>query len=71
MNTGVYFGWASVESADNVAGRNRPIKAVVNVGYSPTFEGEENKEKIVEVRGCVISTELLATLCLNDRDRRI
>lgn len=48
MNTGVYFGWAAVESAENVAGRNRPIKAVVNVGYSPTFEGEENKEKIVE-----------------------
>ena len=25
-----------------------PIKAVVNVGYSPTFEGKENKERIVE-----------------------
>ena len=24
------------------------MKAVVNVGYSPTFEGSENKEKIVE-----------------------
>lgn len=52
MNTGVYFGWAAVESVDNVAGRNRPIKAVVNVGYSPTFEGKENEEKIVEVCGC-------------------
>ena len=29
-------------------GRNAPVKAVVNVGYSPTFEGQENKEKIVE-----------------------
>ena len=29
-------------------GRNKPIKAVVNVGYSPTFEGKENKEKIAE-----------------------
>ena len=32
----------------NKGGRNKPIKAVVNVGYSPTFEGKENKEKIVE-----------------------
>jgi riboflavin kinase len=41
--TGVYFGWAALE--------NRPgniYKAVVNVGYSPTFEGKENKEKIIE-----------------------
>ena len=29
-------------------GRNIPVKAVVNVGNSPTFEGKENKEKIVE-----------------------
>ena len=28
--------------------RGQTCKAVVNVGYSPTFEGEENKEKIVE-----------------------
>ncbi|EED92333.1 predicted protein [Thalassiosira pseudonana CCMP1335] len=48
--TGVYFGWAVVEapSTDSTIGRNTPIKAVVNVGYSPTFEGKENKEKIVE-----------------------
>jgi riboflavin kinase len=41
--TGVYFGWAALE--------NHPgniYKAVVNVGYSPTFEGKENKEKIIE-----------------------
>ena len=29
-------------------GRDAPVKAVVNVGYSPTFEGRENKERIVE-----------------------
>eukprot|EP00980_Cylindrotheca_fusiformis_P005213 scaffold1118_cov135-Cylindrotheca_fusiformis.AAC.11 len=43
VTTGVYFGWAALE--------NRPgsiFKAVVNVGYSPTFEGEENAEKIIE-----------------------
>lgn len=46
VSTGVYFGWAVIES--ETEGRNGPIKAVVNVGYSPTFEGKENKEKIVE-----------------------
>ncbi|GAX29288.1 riboflavin kinase [Fistulifera solaris] len=40
--TGVYFGWAVIE------GRNACHKAVVNVGFSPTFEGAENAEKIVE-----------------------
>ncbi len=40
--TGVYFGWAVIE------GRNVCHKAVVNVGLSPTFEGAENSEKIVE-----------------------
>jgi riboflavin kinase len=58
---GVYFGWAVVEdrkarerSSDDDSiiesrvGRNAPIKAVVNVGYSPTFEGKENKERIAE-----------------------
>ena len=48
---GVYFGWAVVEGPPNAplnTGRNRPVKAVVNVGYSPTFEGKENKEKIAE-----------------------
>jgi riboflavin kinase len=42
VETGVYFGWASLEHMEGV------FKAVVNVGYSPTFEGEENKEKIIE-----------------------
>jgi len=51
--TGVYFGWAVIEGGtgneDTIkGGRDVPHKAVVNVGYSPTFEGEENKEKIVE-----------------------
>ena len=63
VTNGVYFGWAVVERRkkrddddddddDAVAtkrgGRDAPIKAVVNVGYSPTFEGRENKERIVE-----------------------
>lgn len=52
VDTGVYFGWAVIEQSSEAVqkqqGRNGPIKAVVNVGYSPTFEGKENKEKIVE-----------------------
>lgn len=51
VSNGVYFGWAVVENDGNSPpkkGVNAPIKAVVNVGYSPTFEGKENKEKIVE-----------------------
>jgi hypothetical protein len=37
MPTGVYCGWATV---DNDKGETSPpIKAVVNVGYSPTFVG--------------------------------
>lgn len=48
--TGVYFGWAVIEGAKGEEkGRDVTHKAVVNVGYSPTFDGEENKEKIVEV----------------------
>lgn len=44
--TGVYFGWAVLER--NNDSESEIHKAVVNVGYSPTFEGEENKEKIIE-----------------------
>ncbi|KAI2490551.1 Riboflavin kinase [Fragilaria crotonensis] len=58
--TGVYVGWAWIEedhqrNHDNdspitatATGRGVAHKAAVNVGYSPTFEGVENKEKIVE-----------------------
>jgi riboflavin kinase len=47
--TGVYFGWAVLEDSTGAKkGRNTYQKAVVNVGYSPTFEGQENTEKIVE-----------------------
>lgn len=50
--TGVYFGWALIESEDSEIkmkkGRNVVHKAVVNIGFSPTFDGQENKEKIVE-----------------------
>ncbi|KAJ1625900.1 hypothetical protein T492DRAFT_1036553 [Pavlovales sp. CCMP2436] len=44
---GVYCGWAAVEGA---AERGGPAihRAVVNVGYSPTFAGAENACKIVE-----------------------
>ena len=49
VETGVYFGWAVIEDpTGKKRGRNKQHKAVVNVGYSPTFEGKENKEKIVE-----------------------
>lgn len=43
---GVYYGYAVIEGS--ALGRNVIHEAVVNVGYSPTFQGEENKEKIVE-----------------------
>jgi len=48
---GVYIGRAMIEgssSGEYQKGRNVDHKAVVNVGFSPTFEGKENKEKIVE-----------------------
>jgi len=44
IEPGVYFGWAYLEHLQD----RLPFQAVVNVGYSPTFEGEENKEKIIE-----------------------
>jgi len=37
---GVYFGWAGIGGA--------AWKAVANIGYSPTFAGAENAEKIIE-----------------------
>jgi len=43
VDTGVYFGWAAIEDLPG-----KTFKAVVNVGYSPTFESRENKEKIIE-----------------------
>ena len=56
VQTGVYFGWAVLEDnqfkvrekGEPRPGRMVPHKAVVNVGYSPTFEGQENPEKIIE-----------------------
>jgi len=53
--TGVYLGWAWIEGSE--AGRGMPQKAAVNVGYSPTFEGKENKEKIVEAH-LILETEM-------------
>lgn len=43
VTPGVYIGWAALEGRSNEI-----FKAVVNVGYSPTFEGQENREKIIE-----------------------
>jgi riboflavin kinase len=64
ISTGVYFGYAMIEQTsslytnDNssidannyIANSNRDdiYKAVVNIGYSPTFVGNENKMKIIE-----------------------
>jgi riboflavin kinase len=42
--TGVYTGWGMVEDSGSV----EVEKVVVNVGFSPTFQGEENPMKIVE-----------------------
>eukprot|EP00960_Hanusia_phi_P076956 768633-Hanusia_phi.AAC.1 len=41
--TGVYLGWAQIDGVSS-----KSVKAVVNVGYSPTFVGAENREKVVE-----------------------
>lgn len=51
VQPGVYFGYAVLEDHSKSSvkkGRNCVHKAVVNVGFSPTFEGQENKEKVVE-----------------------
>ncbi|CAM9859193.1 unnamed protein product, partial [Laminaria digitata] len=60
---GVYFGWAALEGEEEQeqegaeptkanggggGGGGGPWKCVANVGYSPTFAGQENAEKIVE-----------------------
>lgn len=46
--TGVYFGWATLEGQREGSSNGGPWKCVANVGYSPTFVGQENAEKIVE-----------------------
>lgn len=47
--SGVYFGWASLERGESTTDADEgPWKCVANVGYSPTFAGQENPEKIVE-----------------------
>ena len=52
VDAGVYFGWATLELEEEddtqPCDHSLVYKAVVNVGYSPTFEGQENKEKIIE-----------------------
>eukprot|EP00904_Undaria_pinnatifida_P011376 jgi/Undpi1/7369/HiC_scaffold_22.g09842.m1 len=60
LPTGVYFGWAALEDEEerekdrvepkkgDGGGVSGPWKCVANVGYSPTFAGQENAEKIVE-----------------------
>ena len=42
LECGVYVGWAGL--------RGEVHKCVANVGFSPTFDDEANREKIVEVR---------------------
>lgn len=62
LPAGVYFGWAVIEGDshdDTKRGRNFPFKAVVNVGYSPTFVGEENREKIVEAHLLIDAVEIV------------
>lgn len=56
----MYFGWAALEGkAEGAKGGEKGTiegggsgggawKLVANVGYSPTFAGQENAEKIVE-----------------------
>lgn len=41
VQTGVYLGWAQIGGVSK-----KSVKAVVNVGYSPTFVGAENREKV-------------------------
>jgi riboflavin kinase len=52
VTAGVYFGWAALEKPQQQKqSRSSSLevyKTVVNVGYSPTFEGQENPEKIIE-----------------------
>jgi riboflavin kinase len=47
VETGVYFGWARVETDKDKSNEAVIHKAVVNVGFSPTFQ-EQNPVKIVE-----------------------
>jgi riboflavin kinase len=47
VDTGVYFGWARVEMDKDMGNGSQIHKAVVNVGFSPTFQ-EQNPVKIVE-----------------------
>ena len=68
VDAGVYFGWAVIEGEDPTS-RNIPIKAVVNVGYSPTFEGKENKEKIVEAHLITKSSPMTKYNVIIDTDR--
>ncbi len=46
---GVYFGWAVLEDpTGRKKGRNTYHRAVVNVGFSPTFVGMENVQRTIE-----------------------
>ena len=66
VSNGVYFGWAVIEQQSPWG--NRPIKAVVNVGYSPTFEGQENQEKIVEAHLITNSSPMEMNEAANTND---
>lgn len=44
----MYFGWALLEQGSGDDTSEGPWKCVANIGYSPTFAGQENAQKIVE-----------------------
>ena len=64
ITTGVYFGWATLERSSSSSSSNEVYKTVVNVGYSPTFEGQENSEKIIEAHLILDKNENEMTLPL-------
>jgi riboflavin kinase len=57
VTPGVYFGWTALEDNDKDKNGLKVYKAVVNVGFSPTFEGQENPEKIIEAH-LIVDDEL-------------
>ena len=77
ISTGVYFGYAMIEPPivsfdvdcdDNNSTTDIPnlhwnhiYKAVVNIGYSPTFVGQENQRKIIEAH-LLLPTETTSTV---------
>lgn len=42
ITNGVYFGWTKIENDST------PYYCITNIGYSPTFSGQENRQRIAE-----------------------